>query len=97
MPMNTPAFTTDPHRVARLQFNYDDGLSREKLPIDLRERLDIECVDVTPQKLRFLFQNALESYPAETKNAKVAEYNTSHATPAAQKSFSYLRRFLVAS
>lgn len=89
--MNPPSFTTRPERVARLQYNYDQGLARESLPTDLREKLDTECLDVSEKKLKFLFQNAMESYTPEMKNMKVLEFNEANATANEKKSKSYLR------
>ncbi|KAH9593367.1 hypothetical protein LSM04_001719 [Trypanosoma melophagium] len=58
MPMRTPAFTTNPMRVARLQENYDAGVEREKLPAAEREKLDLECLQVSQEHLNHLFEVA---------------------------------------
>ncbi|KPI83578.1 hypothetical protein ABL78_7381 [Leptomonas seymouri] len=73
--MNKPAFTTKPSRIARLQENYDEGVSRERMPMADRELRDLHCLHVTDGKLLFLFQNAMESYSSTVKNQKVKEYN----------------------
>ncbi|EPY36220.1 hypothetical protein STCU_00695 [Strigomonas culicis] len=89
--MNAPAFTTYPMRIARLQENYDIGTSREQVPAELREKMDAECLVVSNKKLRFLFQNAMESYSADTKNEKIREYNIEHATKTEKKARSFYR------
>jgi hypothetical protein len=73
--MNKPAFTTNPSRIARLQENYDEGVNREKMPTEDREKRDLHCLHVTNEKLLFLFQNAMEGYSSTVKNQKVKEYN----------------------
>lgn len=73
--MNKPTFTTQPSRVARLQENYDEGVQREKMPTEERERRDMHLLHVTDEKLLFLFQNAMEGYSSSVKNQKVREYN----------------------
>ncbi|KAH9593493.1 hypothetical protein LSM04_007209 [Trypanosoma melophagium] len=85
MPMRTPAFTTNPMRVARLQENYDAGVEREKLPAAEREKLDYLALTVSDEKLRFLFQNALESYSAEVKNKKAQQYNENYPAAGRKK------------
>nr|CCC49584.1 conserved hypothetical protein [Trypanosoma vivax Y486] len=80
--MSRPFFTTNPHRIARLQENYDAGVEREKIPPEVREQLDLRAIAITPAKLRFLHQNAMESYSPMEKNAAVARYNELHmSTP----------------
>ncbi|KAL7697885.1 hypothetical protein N2W54_006834 [Lotmaria passim] len=78
--MNKPAFTTNPARVARLQENYDEGVKREKIPTEDREKRDLHCLIVTEAKLLFLFQNAMEGYSSTVKNQKVKEYNEMYIT-----------------
>ncbi|KEG09609.1 hypothetical protein DQ04_04951040 [Trypanosoma grayi] len=77
--MGAPHYTTNPARIARLQENYDTGVEREKVIVAEREKLDMLILNVSKEKLRFLFQNALESYSPEMKNQKVKDYNKSHA------------------
>lgn len=89
--MNAPSFTTKPERIARLQYNYDEGLAREKIPSDLREKLDAECLVVSKEKLHFLFQNAMESYSKEQKNQQVVEWNKTHASVNENKVRSFFR------
>ncbi|ESL08871.1 hypothetical protein TRSC58_03418 [Trypanosoma rangeli SC58] len=79
MPMFPPMFTTDPQRIARLQENYDAGVEREKIPVSLREKLDLEQLTVSAAKLKFLFQNSMESYGPAMKNKKVVDYNLKDA------------------
>lgn len=84
MPMNQPSFTTNEHRIDRLQYNYDDGLMRESLSTSERERLDLNCLYVSDQKLKFLFQNAMESYSNDIKNKKITEFNATHVATDAE-------------
>lgn len=55
--MNQPAFTTDPHRIARLTQNYNEGVIREKIPAEQREKMDLELLNVSPSYLTQLFAN----------------------------------------
>ncbi|KAF8285847.1 hypothetical protein C3747_53g19 [Trypanosoma cruzi] len=58
MPMSQPRFTTNPERIARLQENYDAGVEREKMPNEEREKLDLECFNVSPAQLAALAERA---------------------------------------
>ncbi|CBH13245.1 hypothetical protein, conserved [Trypanosoma brucei gambiense DAL972] len=78
MPMLQPYFTKNPQRITRLQENYDEGVQREKVPAAVREQLDIQYLNVTPEKLRFLHQNVMGSYSPGEKNEKVRRYNELH-------------------
>ncbi|KAG5504366.1 hypothetical protein JKF63_04815 [Porcisia hertigi] len=75
MPMNKPAFTTSDARTERLQENYNEGLLRESMPTADREKRDLHCLYVSPEKLMFLFQNAMEDYSSTVKNQKAKDYN----------------------
>ncbi|CAD2219161.1 hypothetical protein, conserved [Angomonas deanei] len=89
--MNAPAFTTNPDRIARLQENYDTGVNREKVPCDLREKMDMEILVVSDKKLKFLFQNAMESYSGDQKNKKVREFNEANASKTEKKAAKFFR------
>ncbi|PWV16788.1 hypothetical protein C3747_21g192c [Trypanosoma cruzi] len=58
MPMSQPRFTTNPERIARLQENYDAGVEREKMPNEEREKLDLECFNLSPAQLAALTERA---------------------------------------
>ncbi|EAN94937.1 hypothetical protein C3747_21g188c [Trypanosoma cruzi] len=87
MPMSQPRFTTNPERIARLEENYNAGVEREKIPVAEREKLDLECLNVSSAKLRFLYQNSMESYGPDVKNNKVKEYNLKHGSDLSRKWF----------
>ncbi|CAD2219162.1 hypothetical protein ADEAN_000665500 [Angomonas deanei] len=66
--MNTPAFTTNPKRIERLQYNYDEGVRREAMSHEKREQMDREVVMVTPAHVAKLFANV-----APLRKVEVAE------------------------
>nr|CCC49585.1 conserved hypothetical protein [Trypanosoma vivax Y486] len=72
MPMSEPFFTTNPQRIARLQENYDAGVEREKIPPEVRERLDLECVRATRQHIAELNKKI----EMDKKKKKKTEKNT---------------------
>jgi hypothetical protein len=43
-----PSFTSDAARIAILEANYAEGVKRELLPAAQRQRMDRECMNVTP-------------------------------------------------
>ncbi|CAJ1025018.1 hypothetical protein, conserved [Leishmania lindenbergi] len=53
--MNAATFTTNPHRIARLQQNYDEGAQREKIPAEQREQMDRQLLTLSPECLSQLF------------------------------------------
>ncbi|CAM36562.1 hypothetical protein LBRM_23_0550 [Leishmania braziliensis MHOM/BR/75/M2904] len=53
--MNAATFTTNPHRIARLQQNYDEGAQREKIPAEQREQMDRQLLSLSPECLSQLF------------------------------------------
>lgn len=55
--MNAPTFTTKPSRLARLEYNYNEGAQREKIPAEEREQMDKKLLNVTPAYLEQLFAN----------------------------------------
>lgn len=73
--MNTAAFTTNPRRIARLQYNYDAGAQREKIPAEQREEMDKKLLQVSPEYLAQLFANAAALQKTKGKPAPVEEEN----------------------
>jgi phosphopantetheinyl transferase (holo-ACP synthase) len=71
--MNPPAFTTNPKRIARLEYNYNAGVKRETIPAEEREQMDKKLLNVTPAYLSQLFANveairkAKKEAPAEAE------------------------------
>jgi hypothetical protein len=72
--MYAPRFTSDPRRIARLQANYEEGKSREGMPLPLRERLDVKALNVSQDDLNVLFENALRQ-GAALRAAKRGAHN----------------------
>lgn len=71
--MNTPAFTTNPRRLARLEFNYNAGANREKIPAQEREEMDRQLLNVSPEYLQQLFANVAAIRKARKNAAAGAE------------------------
>lgn len=66
--MNPAAFTTNPRRLARLEYNYNEGARRETIPAAEREQMDKKLLNVSPAYLNHLFANVAAIRKAK-KNA----------------------------
>lgn len=56
--MYTPWFTNDKKRIERLLSNYEEGKAREQLSLSLREKLDMEALNVSEAHVLKLFEVA---------------------------------------